>query len=796
MSRPTETSGSSRRRFPVRTGRAHALRGRWLGLFLGIGALIVLGVLDMANGPAVSLMGTFAVAPVICALLAGPRTTAAVAVLALAVAGASGYRHGTPVTDPTFAIRLGVLALVGTISTLASLARSRLEGYADQMQLLAGVGEVVDGSLPPDETISRVLDVVVPTLADVCILDTVGSDGKIARNAVRANGPRLKSLEQRLFERAPTGPRAPGATRIVLTGKPVLVEDFGEEYLTAAAHDADDLALMRSVGCTSAIFVPVRARGRTLGAVTLLATGQRPRYTHDDLAFAELLASRFALALDNAGLSSELVSTQNRMAAIMGTLAEAVTVQDLDGNLVYTNQAGAELLGFDTVEQVLSAAPGELLAHFQMFHPDGRAIAPDELPGRRVLAGKPAPTLLVRSVRIASGEEGWHLVKSSAVRDGAGQAVLAVNVMEDVTDAKRTEFHQRFLARSSELLADTLESREALEQVAQLLVPELGEWCTVLVPGARGQLEPASVAGGGAAGRPRDGSEITAPMLIGETLVGQIVVARSGRGPEFDEIDQALLEEFGRRAASAVENARLNTERTSVSAALQQGLLPPELPAMDGWLAASLYRAAGEQTQVGGDFYDVFRVPAGWMAVVGDVAGRGAPAASLTALARYTIRTAGQLGSTPEEAFELVNRALRERGDLSLCAVVAVQLVDQADGAVATVACAGNPPPLLLRGGEADPVGRLGPFLGAFDDGEWQTEQIEIQRGDQLVLHTDGVLDAVGAAGRFGEQRLRTTLKGARSAADTITRVEHALDRFEVGSQRDDTAVLAVMRAG
>lgn len=779
----------------MRSGRAHALRGRWLGLVLGVGSLAFLAGLDALNGPGVSLTSTFAAAPVICALFGGPRTTAAVAVLALVAAGLNGYLHNIPVGDSAFAIRVGVVALVGTISTLASLARTRLEGYADRMQLLAGVGEVIDGSLPPGETIDRVLDVVVPTLADVCILDTVGADDQIVRNAVRAEGPRLKELEGRLAERAPTGPRAPGATRVVLTGKSVLVEDFGEEFLTAAAHDATDLELMRSVGCTSAIFVPVRARGHTLGAVTLLATGRRPRYTQDDLAFAELLASRFALALDNAGLSSELVGTQNRMAAIMGNLAEAVTVQDRDGNIVYTNQAGAELLGFETVEQVLSAAPGELLAHFQMFHPDGGVIAPDELPGRRVLAGKPAPTLLVRSVRTATGEEGWHLVKASAVRDGAGQAVLAVNVMEDVTDSKRTEFHQRFLARSSELLAGTAESRETLEQVAQLLVPELGEWCTVLVPGPGGQLEPASVAGGGAAARPEDGSEISAPMMIGESLVGQIVLANSARGREFDEIDQALLEEFGRRAASAVENARLNTERTSVSAALQQGLLPPELPAMDGWVAASLYRAAGEQTQVGGDFYDVFRVPAGWMAVVGDVAGRGAPAASLTALARYTIRTAGQLGSTPEEAFELVNRALRERGDLSLCAVVAIQLEERAGGALATVACAGNPPPLLLRDDEADPVGRLGPFLGAFDDGEWQTEQVEIRRGDQLVLHTDGVLDAVGAAGRFGEQRLRTTLKGSRSPTDAIARVEHALDRFEVGSQRDDTAVLTVMRA-
>ena len=361
------------------------------------------------------------------------------------------------------------------------------------MELLAGIGEVIDGSLPPDETISRVLDVVVPTLADICILDTVGSDGQIARKAVRAHGPRKAELEERLSDRAPTGPRAPGATRVVLTGKSVLVQDFNEEFLSAAAHDEADLEFMRSVGCGAAIFVPVKARGRILGAATLLTTGARTRYKPDDLAFAELLASRFALALDNAGLSSELLGTQNRMAAIMGNLAEAVTVQDLDGNLIYTNQTGAELLGFDTVEDVLLATSRELLDRFEMLHPDGRPITVQELPGRRVLAGQSPSPMLVRSIRKSTGEEGWHMVKASAIRDATGKPVLAVNVMEDVTDAKRTEFHQRFLARSSEVLAGSLEHSETLEQIAALVVPEMAEWCSVHVTAPTGEIEVAAV---------------------------------------------------------------------------------------------------------------------------------------------------------------------------------------------------------------------------------------------------------------------------------------------------------------
>ena len=105
---------------------------------------------------------------------------------------------------------------------------------------------MVDGSLPLDETIERLLETIVPTLADVCILDTVGDDGVLVRKAVRAL-PSLADLEAGLEERAPTGPRAPGATRVVLTGKPVLVEDLSDRILSAAAHDEEDMKLMQSV---------------------------------------------------------------------------------------------------------------------------------------------------------------------------------------------------------------------------------------------------------------------------------------------------------------------------------------------------------------------------------------------------------------------------------------------------------------------------------------------------------------------------------------------------------------------
>ena len=116
----------------------------------------------------------------------------------------------------------------------------------------------------------------------------------------------------------------------------------------------------------------------------------------------------------------------------------------------------------------------------------------------------------------------------------------------------------------------------------------------------------------------------------------------------------------------AVENARLYADRVHVAQTLQRGLLPPVLPEVPGFRLASLYRPAGELSEVGGDFYDAFQTPAGWMVAVGDVTGHGAVAAALTSLSRFTLRTAARLLADPVAAVQQVNEALLEQPELSL----------------------------------------------------------------------------------------------------------------------------------
>jgi anti-sigma regulatory factor (Ser/Thr protein kinase) len=181
---------------------------------------------------------------------------------------------------------------------------------------------------------------------------------------------------------------------------------------------------------------------------------------------------------------------------------------------------------------------------------------------------------------------------------------------------------------------------------------------------------------------------------------------------------------------------------------------------------------------------------------MGDVAGKGASAASLTALARYTLRTAAMLTGDPEAALAALNVGLMRRSDVAYCTAVLVSLVERDGGARARVVSAGHPLPVLLQGGTARPFGRSGPLLGAIEGAEWPSQDVELAPGDRMVLYTDGVTDARGRDDRFGDARLLELLSAVDGAppAAVVQAVASALRSYQAGPQRDDTAVLAVGR--
>jgi PAS domain S-box-containing protein len=720
-----------------------------------------------------------------------------------------------------------------------------------RFELLAAVGRVANGTFSLVETVQRLLEIVVPAFADSATLEAVGEIGELRRVGARVQGPQRVKLERELLRRPQAAEASLGVIRALATGESELLAALGDDRLRSIAADEEDVELLRSLMLRSALFVPLRARGRTLGALACGVGVSGRAYSDTDLRFAEVLAGRVALALDNAGLSETVSGLEQRLEAILANLAEAVLVRDGDGRMVFANPAAARLLGVGSMGELITAGSEELMSLYDAFDEHGRVLDFADLPSARALRGERPDPLLVRNVIRATGEERWLLHKATPVFDDDEKVSLIVNIVENVTEVKRAELAQRLLAQAGKELSASLDYAQTLQRVAQLAVPELADWCGVTMRGEDDLLQQVAVAhvdpekvalarefgeryparlsdATGAAEVIRSGdaqlvSRITPELLdqadltdeqvglIGDlemrsviivplALVGQppigalsLVMAESGR--VFDDDDLPLAEELGRRAATAVENARLYTQRSRIAATLQQSLLPPELPAVPGFQLASLYRAAGEHNEVGGDFYDAFEVPGGWMIVVGDVAGRGTEAATLTSLSRYTLRAAGKLLGDPVRALEQLNAALRERPRLSLVTVCCAVLRESDGQAEADVVLAGHPPALHVHNGAPQPTGVPASLLGVYDRGGWQAATVRLAHGDQLVLYTDGVIDTVGETERFGEDRLAEALRGAEEAVDTVRRVEEAISRFARGPQVDDTAILVVDRS-
>jgi len=489
-------------------------------------------------------------------------------------------------------------------------------------------------------------------------------------------------------------------------------------------------------------------------------------------------------------------------------------VQARDFSLVYANQAAAELLECSSAEELLSTPLEDIDGRFEILDEHGRPFPPAAFPARRALAGEEVEPTLFHTVSRATGRERWTRVKATPVRDEQGQTVLAVNLVEDITEIRRDEQHQRLLAAAGKLVASSLDLEETLDKVAWSVVPSLADWCCVDLPDERGVVRRRALAGEPARQPPPDPAAgaavldggpsrleghdlLTVPLVAGDRRLGLLTLGTGESGRTLGRAEVAVTEELRRRAGVAIENARVHAERTHIATTLQRSLLPPRLPVVPGITIAARFRAAGETTDVGGDFYDIFPAGDAWMVVIGDVTGKGPAAASITSVARYTMRTAALYERSPARVLARLDGALLATDPEGgrLCTAVCARIDPATEGgAEVTVACGGHPQPLLLRAREARPVGRLGPLLGAFRSVEREEQRVRLAPGESLVLYTDGVTDTRGADGRFGQERLAAVLRGAggQGADDIAARIDDALVAFETGPQRDDVALLVL----
>jgi PAS domain S-box-containing protein len=567
---------------------------------------------------------------------------------------------------------------------------------------------------------------------------------------------------------------------------------------------------------------------------------------------------------------------------ILEDIPLAVTVHDASGELVYANDAASRDLGIARPAEDSTAGPT-----FEVFDESGAILPPERLPGRVALTGTPTKAAVLR-IRIAAGDERWAAVTAWPVIDDTGAVRFGVSVFTDISERHEREENllQRlaFQSDASEALASSLDYGTIAAHVAKLAVPYLADWCVVYMIQRDGAVRrlamehldpdrddlakiideefamnlsaaegvPKVLRSGVAELHPEATAELLAsdvyesprlaelirplgvtswmcvPIAARGRVLGAISFISTDSGRRYGGRDLELAEDLGRRASTAVDNARLFEERSHIARTLQHSLLPPQLPDIPGVEIAARFRPTGEGNEVGGDFYDVFeRAEGDWAVVMGDVCGKGADAAALTGLSRHTIRAAAMQERDPSVVLETLNDAILLQDTGRFCTVcyarleplgsrttghvgsderfqagmlgqlLRAQLVPAtwvAPHARVTIACGGHPLPYVVRReGPVEVVGSPGTLLGIYPDVELHDVEVTLGPGDALVLYTDGVSEEPDPAG-VDETMLSRVLRDCigMSAAKMAERVELAAIERQRGGPRDDIAILVV----
>ncbi len=248
------------------------------------------------------------------------------------------------------------------------------------------------------------------------------------------------------------------------------------------------------------------------------------------------------------------------------------------------------------------------------------------------------------------------------------------------------------------------------------------------------------------------------------------------------------------RAAEASEQRANDLSRT-----LQKTLIPPTPPVIPGLDVATEYRPAGDGHEVGGDFYDVFNIaPGTWFIVLGDVAGKGIPAATITSLIRHAVRSLAMEHVDPSSLLHALDRELQHENVERFCTLVALRVTNAGSGWQVDGSVGGHPLPVLAKAdGSVRHLGVPGSLVGILDEPEYQTFSHAFGPDEFLVLYTDGITEAKHDREQFGTERLLEFISErvrdvGTSAADLTASIVRAALAFQSGNANDDIAVLTL----
>lgn len=403
------------------------------------------------------------------------------------------------------------------------------------------------------------------------------------------------------------------------TGKPVVVDNLIRETRFS------DSQLLREHNVISGMSTIIPGKEGPYGVLGVYST-QKRSFSSDDTYFLNAVANALASTIERIRTENELRLSHDELGVTLSTIADGITAQDLNGNLVYANTSAAQVIGFNTVEDLLKAPIETLMERFEVFDEDGNLLGPSDLPGRVVMQGAAEAHKIVRFRYKDSGKERWSQIKSKPVRDASGKVVKIVNIFQDITDLKRSEMSQRLLAEAGKIFSASLDYTKTLQSVADLVVTILADWCSIslveddddtvnLVAVAHKDPEKVKLAealyerypfdidnGEGVArvlksGKPEFIASITdemidqaaisedqanilkklglqsaiiMPLIARGRTVGVLSLIWAESGRQYNQYDVYMAEELARQAAIAIDNALLYHEAQNANALLEQ----------------------------------------------------------------------------------------------------------------------------------------------------------------------------------------------------------------------------------
>jgi PAS domain S-box-containing protein len=541
---------------------------------------------------------------------------------------------------------------------------------------------------------------------------------------------------------------------------------------------------------------------------------------------------------------AEVERTRAHLALVVAGTQDAVLSKDLEGIITTWNPAAEALYGY---------SPEEAIGRHVSF------LMPDELKHEvatilgAVRRGEVLDTYETRRVR----KDGTVIDVGLTISPIVGPSGLygASVVARDITIERRRRQAREFLIAATRDLDASLDPTETARNIVAKAVPQLAEVCIIdfVRPDGRIGDSVAASAIPGAAERleqirrdsplERDGDHPVAQVLregepmiwrdlkqpdvndaVAQTAEHQALIDDAGyesaavvgliaRGRtigalsflhaaanvRYEQVDLEFLGELGDRAALAIDNARLYSERDAIARNLQRGLRPPRPARVPGLTSAVIFEAAGRGIEIGGDLYDVLPTDDGCWVLVGDVAGKGSEAAGVSVAVRHAVRGLTREVDEPEEILGRVNELLLEGtglNDFATAVLVRLRSGGPDEDWTLTAACAGHPPPVHVRKGGARLLGG-GTVLGALQDAKVQRHDATFAQGDTLIFCTDGWLEAGPPSehrdplelARLGEYLAPLALEEmtARLRGDAIARSD--------GELRDDIVLLALRRS-